>query len=468
MGLRDSLVSKPEADAPKYKPSLRLEKVMGIWSEVERDMAVCRKYNFFHQTELAQDGGLGDISPKKLLYSMQYINAALSVLFILMNTLYVTWMDYNCVFHGHCGQNKGVSTMEASCIKGGILACPDVDCINQITIACKADPEVPPPFMLGRFLLFDEVPAERIIASLEFFGLWYLIIRTVQLWLLAHLASVDVFRWVCVVQIFWQTLPSLSCFSLMRLLYYVTPAVIGTEAYYAVTWTSERIKEDKESNFRNTWPLVRYVFTRLLCAVIGFDAFLLKFRIASNGVVQLNPGMFDVLAAVLFLFQVLGVVNLTWFVRQRLFLFIFGSENGDMTNEQKAREIVWNAMVARKTYHELDFFSFVVIMLAFDDYDFQVLVMEHRETESRIAQCPQGHKLKKHSSGILFPRCSFCFNKVGAFQDVWRCNRCSFNVCDSCKHETSVAGVRASVQEIKESGAFGRLQAWLLGLAIEF
>merc|ERR1712187_806141 len=82
------------------------------------------------------------------------------------------------------------------------------------------------------------------------------------------------------------------------------------------------------------------------------------------------------LGAVVFLFQILGVVNLNFFVRLRLFIFIFGGEDGNFDIDEKARTDVWNAMLARKIYQEHGPIKGTIIMLGFDDYDFQLLVLE--------------------------------------------------------------------------------------------
>mmetsp|Transcript_11822 Transcript_11822/g.36955 ORF Transcript_11822/g.36955 Transcript_11822/m.36955 type:complete len:444 (-) Transcript_11822:194-1525(-) len=419
--------------------SLRLKHVLGIWNkaeEHEKDSKV-DGYNFFDSIYLAKDGGVNDIQDEKLLYSMQYIKAMMSVLFIIMNTVYVTHSDFDCVFRDQCLQHQGFKSEvvdEAMCIKTMITTCDVASCIDGITAACKADPTIPPPFLIMRTLTFGHLPAERMIAFLEFFGLWMLIGHLVLLALQATFASMEVFRWVCVMQIFWNAVPSLSAFSLMRLLYFVVPAVIGTEAYYIWTWMLERMEQDGGASFSSTWLMARYVISRLLCLIIGFDAFLMKFRLASSGLMNAYPSLLDVLAMVIFLFQVMGVVNLTWFVRERLFLFIFGSEDGGMNNEQKAREIVWNARMAHNVYHKLGVWKFILVMLGFDDYDFQVLVMEEKDENEK----KQAEKKKFLKSGMKWP---------------WQS-------ADEEQSQSSAGGLLATAKQYP-------LQAWLLNMAID-
>jgi len=89
------------------------------------------------------------------------------------------------------------------------------------------------------------------------------------------------------------------------------------------------------------------------------------------------------LAIAVFLFQILNVVNLNWFVRERLFIFIFGGQGGNLSNEEAARADVWNALIAKRIYVHFGFWRFLIVMLGFDDYDFQMLVLEIDEDASR-------------------------------------------------------------------------------------
>merc|ERR1712099_49030 len=91
----------------------------------------------------------------------------------------------------------------------------------------------------------------------------------------------------------------------------------------------------------------------------------------------------SILAITIFLFQMLNVVNLNWFVKERLFIFMFAGQDGNLDNEGAARADVWNALIAKEIYAHFGFFRFLVVMLGFDDYDFQMLVLEADETLNR-------------------------------------------------------------------------------------
>merc|ERR1719291_1533265 len=137
-------------------------------------------------------------------------------------------------------------------------------------------------------------------------------------------------------------------------------------------------------------PCLRYLATRIAALVIGFDAFVVKLRMVS-GHVNAEEFHYDgVIAIAMFLFQVLNVVNLNWFVKERLFIFMFAGSDGNLDHEEAARADVWNALIAKRVYAEFGFFRFLVVMLGFDDYDFQMLVLEVDE-ESKLARKKVGY-----------------------------------------------------------------------------
>lgn len=292
--------------------------------------------------------------------------------------------------------------------------------------------------MLSRLILADHVPGERIIAVLELTLLWFFVLRTIELLVIAVTCD-DLLRWVCVSKIFWQVIPSLSCFSLMRLLYYVTPSVISTQACLRVTWMRERLDHDKGCSLRAVLPLVLYIITRVFCLIVGFDAFLVKFRLSSHAILRVDPTAADFLSCALFLFQTLGIVNLTWFVRERLFLFVFGQEDGSMTGAQKAREIAWNALMAHKIHQKFGLVHFLIVMLGFDDYDFQMLVMEDDGDEFTVPKCPSGHVMQQ--GGSFWPRCAVCgTRRRSPFASYWSCRDCGYYSCEACKFKRPTGG----------------------------
>mmetsp|Transcript_22095 Transcript_22095/g.50491 ORF Transcript_22095/g.50491 Transcript_22095/m.50491 type:complete len:476 (-) Transcript_22095:25-1452(-) len=444
--------------------------VLRLWSEAlgedpEGTPVQGSSFDFFEFIGLARDNGLSDIREEVLLYPGQYVQAAMSVTFILMNIVYVTTMDSRCLLFNECTPASSLDSEETACVKSGVMMCSDLACIRSLEQSCTLRPTAPDPtgsFLLSRWLLATRVPGEKLVAGLELLLLWILIMRTVRLSLQAVLCRLEVLRWVCISKIFWQTVPSLSCFSLLRLLYYVTPAVVGTEAYYVFAWTRERITTTGHS-WTAWWPIISYTVSRLFCAVVGFDAFLVKYRMAAGSILgQMTSS--NLLKACLFLFQLLGVVSLSWYARQRLFFFVFGNEDGSMSNAQKAREIVWNALVARRAYENLGFQKFLVVMLGFDDYDFQVLVMDNRPQR---ATCPAGHLLETRTTPL--PKCDVCGTWFTPFTALEGCGKCRFLACDQCKNsrtkELPLAAQMPNLEVVSQRHC--SLEHRLLGISIE-
>eukprot|EP00928_Gymnodinium_smaydae_P058377 TRINITY_DN41580_c0_g1_i1.p1 TRINITY_DN41580_c0_g1~~TRINITY_DN41580_c0_g1_i1.p1 ORF type:complete len:456 (+),score=66.00 TRINITY_DN41580_c0_g1_i1:68-1435(+) len=337
----------------------------------------------FQNIQLAPDGGLGDVKKQKLLYSMQYFYALQVVAFILMNVTYVVSGDFNCAVSGHCAGMAPNATIAIrdQCLSDAISSCggfteSDADCVGRRAIGCSRAQDAGNAFLLSRWILNNEIAGERLIACLELLYLFGLLVRAVTQAATSFLAQSELLRWVAVYHLFWQTLPQLSCFSLMRLLYYVTPTVIGTQAYYVFMFLIERLKSSDKTSCTALMAPVWYCITRPVCFIIGFDAFLVKLRMASHSITTGDVELNDVVSVMILLYQILGVVNLNWFVRERLFIFTFGAENGNMSNAQKAREFVWNAMLSRQIYNTFPFWQFIIVMLGFDDYDFQVLVLD--------------------------------------------------------------------------------------------
>merc|ERR1712182_195584 len=126
---------------------------------------------------------------------------------------------------------------------------------------------------------------------------------------------------------------------------------------------------------RAVWPMVKYVCGVMVCFVIGLDAFLVKYRMAVHFIDTSDLDLGGLVHTFIFLFQILGIINLTWFSRERLCIFIFGGEDGNVEPEEKLRWDLWNAILAKAIYKRFGPGRGTVVMLGFDDYDFQSLVL---------------------------------------------------------------------------------------------
>merc|ERR1711879_51421 len=103
--------------------------------------------------------------------------------------------------------------------------------------------------------------------------------------------------------------------------------------------------------------------------------FLVKLRLTARFVDLKEFSARYCILGVFFMFQVLGIVNLYIFARKRLFVFIFGGEDGVVQTREKATEMFWNASLAKGLHEMYPLAPYLAIMLSLDDYDFQMLTL---------------------------------------------------------------------------------------------
>lgn len=185
-------------------------------------------------------------------------------------------------------------------------------------------------------------------------------------------------KWARLSRLMFSTVPHLASFSALRLLYYVTPSVVASQFYVELYLCKERLIRVTGvwSRMCAVLPLFVRVWSTIFYLIVGFDAFLVKFRMAHVYISSDKLDFTKILGAFVFLFQLLGVVNLRSFVKERLFLFIFAGEEGNLDSMEKSRWDTWLCLLSKRIFEEFGFFKGVVVMLAFDDYDFQKLVLD--------------------------------------------------------------------------------------------
>lgn len=334
---------------------------------------------------ISRDGGIKDV--KKLLYGMQYFYAFLMVSFSLANIFMVFSADFGTVFGSSRPADSADQFLVSKAIANRIAG------HNLPVVGRHLEKLV--PFLEVSFL-------SVVLGRMVYFALYALLSRS----LAKRDPDVDLRRWSHIVTFFWTDLPQLASFSAMKLLYYVTPSVVGTEAYVVAFLVGQQVArvDDMDSQWmlaygKAVWPLVSYFITRTLCLIIGFDAFLVKFRMAIPYFQANDVDYYNVLSAITLLFQLLGVVSLNWFVRQRLFIFVFGGEDGNLDVVEKARQDVWNCILTKNIYQYHGFVLGTIIMLGFDDYDLQLLFLDveaQNAKSRRLQSVPQSQASLEH------------------------------------------------------------------------
>eukprot|EP00415_Alexandrium_ostenfeldii_P000260 UN0260 len=166
----------------------------------------------------------------------------------------------------------------------------------------------------------------------------------------------------------------------MRLLHFASPSVLAADFFKFVTYSSTRWAGRP---CLLVWKWSRFAITRCLCFMIGLDSFLVKVHAVSfYFTTSLSPGTLYQLF--MFLVQVLGIVQLNMFVKDRLFMFIFAGEDGVLEMREKNVKVVWNAMLVREIWRKYSFLRFLAILLSFSDTDFQKLALNERSRQPAV------------------------------------------------------------------------------------
>jgi hypothetical protein len=218
----------------------------------------------------------------------------------------------------------------------------------------------------------------QVLGFLELCGLSYYLVELVVC-TIRGITGQGFKKWLAIYTLFWSTLPALSVFSAMKLLYSIVPTVLISKAGDLVGQLLEAKAEG-----RNTKPFIVnivtwLIFSLVLGGLVGFDTFLMKLRIVSAKANTREYNFTFVAGTVQFLIQVMGVVQLGNYVRERLFRFIFGGEDAVLQDEEIVLMETWNALLAKRIHRDLSFSQFIAVMSSFSDEDFQGLVLNENE-----------------------------------------------------------------------------------------
>mmetsp|Transcript_25501 Transcript_25501/g.71133 ORF Transcript_25501/g.71133 Transcript_25501/m.71133 type:complete len:343 (+) Transcript_25501:121-1149(+) len=327
--------------------------------EVQRELNLWDKYvsqenpDMFAFLQLATDGGFSEV--KDLYTHSRWLSAMVLAIFVLYNVYTVLVQDMSFIH----------SPAEAVKQLGG-----DVHKINDAYYFSEW-------IMQGFTQLIgmdNSIAAVQILGGLELAGLAMYFLSL--LYCSLQITCCKGFkRWFAVQLICWDTLPVLSTYSAMKLLNNVVPSVLVARFYDIIAQLSEA--SEKKRIFPAVLELVWWVVKLVFSFVIGFDTFLMKLRI----VAAYAGSSSGLLPCIQFLVQVLGIVQLGPFVRKRLFVFIFGGEDGIMQQEEIELMDTWNSLLARRMYFDLTKMQFFATMLSFSDEDFQSLVLNEDKTK---------------------------------------------------------------------------------------
>eukprot|EP00929_Paragymnodinium_shiwhaense_P119412 TRINITY_DN91308_c0_g1_i1.p1 TRINITY_DN91308_c0_g1~~TRINITY_DN91308_c0_g1_i1.p1 ORF type:complete len:344 (-),score=90.20 TRINITY_DN91308_c0_g1_i1:270-1301(-) len=321
-------------------PSARWLEVHDAWDRLQALPA--EKREFLDHLEIANDCGLSEIGTKEELWSTgRYATALMLLLFVAYNIYFIFDTDYRAIMD------------PAPTYKQFLLTKSVVE-------------------KLGLHYEFFERTPQKGVFLMECVILVGLILNTLRQSLVAA-CSKGYNRWNSVVYICWYLLPELSTYSAIKLLQFVTPQQLSYNLTHILMYAPPAQKK---------WQLLVFLLTTPVILIIGLDCFLIKVRLANNFIQSEEGTLKVVLGSIILLTQILGVVQLSKTIKNRLYRFVFAGEDGIMTEEEQVRQDVWEAMVCQRMFEMYTREQAVALMLSWNDNDFQMMALNEDESKA--------------------------------------------------------------------------------------
>jgi len=318
------------------------------WAAITESWEMGKETVFFDDIGIAADGGLSDIGGiTELWYPTRFIGAALTVGYFVYNMYYILKTDIAIVT-----DDESVASEEAYLLTSLIF--------HKITGAESTQ--------------WFNVGSTKVVVWFEL-----LILCACFCDLLVLFCMVAFFpgywRWHAVRRLCLERIPQMGSYSAMKLLYFINLQVLTQDISYSLFYTQKR-------------PVLKFVLilaSRPCMAIVGIDCFLIRYRAVQAAIMTESLTLWNLLDALIFVNQVLGVVMLTWSIRARLFRFVFGGEDGIMTPLEENRRQTWDALVAEVIWQRYTRFwgmQALVILLSWSDDDMQAIIL--REHDKRL------------------------------------------------------------------------------------
>jgi hypothetical protein len=340
-------------------------------TDAEGDPA--KAVTYFKYLQIAKDGGLSDITGTKgeddrLWSPTRYISAFMAILFLFGNTAYVVYVDLAILFG-----TKAMHGVDDYLLSNVFMHAVNTALNWVVSIFGSQDDD------------FFSNPA-KLIAAVELLilaGLWIRVFVALAQMLSGTCGScfprLHRLRWYAAQHLFFDLIPMIGVYSSLLMLFPAAPKVFVQDLFTHLFY------RESKSYWRD---LIWLIVSRAICFIIGFDSFLVKFREGANQFIVSTPGTNDkeqfelayFIGAAMLLNQILGVVQLNWMVKERLFRFVFAGEDGIMSSNELVKKDTWNAQIAKTLFTSysncLDKFT---MLLTFSDDDFQRLTLHERQ-----------------------------------------------------------------------------------------
>eukprot|EP00927_Polykrikos_kofoidii_P033866 TRINITY_DN2870_c0_g1_i1.p1 TRINITY_DN2870_c0_g1~~TRINITY_DN2870_c0_g1_i1.p1 ORF type:complete len:364 (+),score=63.12 TRINITY_DN2870_c0_g1_i1:72-1094(+) len=299
------------------------------WDTMHAD----EEHVFFQTLEIARDGGLEEIGVKgELWYMTRIISAIILLLFVVYNVYYLLLVDVKILLA------HGLTTEQQFLLSKTIIEAVGLSITVHNAAAWVASLEI---VLLGVLFLVSGYQG-------------YLMTMKIGLK-----------KWSACAALCWEYIPHLSNFSAMKILQFISPSKMSTDLFDILFY--------RESG--KMFHLLMFIICRPVLAVIGIDCFLVKFRLTAGFVLQHDFNLTCFFGAFSFLNQIIGALNLSREMRFRLYRFVFGGEDGVITDEERNIQHVWEAMVSEKIFASYPKWKACALMLTWNDDDFQLLTL---------------------------------------------------------------------------------------------
>lgn len=229
----------------------------------------------------------------------------------------------------------------------------------------------------------NRIPSGLIISSLELMTLVSMTFMVFYTLCQAICARSECIRWHKFAYLAMMLFPISISLSAVKLLNFATPTILVPAMLQTINQSFEH-----NATFTAITRIVSFIVRRMAYLFIGFDTFLFRFQVLAffmqtyveDPEASLVTAEGLVMMTLVFLNNMLGILQLGIFVRDRLFLFIFGGEDGSMSAVEAAKKWTWEAMIMKYSWdHMPTRFHALAFFLTFSDVDFQRLALDNTE-----------------------------------------------------------------------------------------
>jgi len=333
---------QPEDPRNSWDPELC--NVKKAWKRYDKASPV-----FFADLRIAKDGGLSEID-EVLFDNQRFIWAIFSLVCLVLNLYFI--------------------------IKPNVEYLVDTDIENWTGTAQISTRAMIMSTLWETFFTTDSRPSPQVILSFLELGMLLFYSMQTAIAIARVCFGREETRWHGVASLLWSWIPELSTFSAMKTLHFVTPKILLPALINVLRNTVSR------GGSKFGAPLLRFALVRGASAIIGFEAFVIKFGMAAEKQNESTGSFGAIMGALAFLNQIVGIVDVNKFAHRRLMVFVFGGEDGYMSDQEEIVCTTYAAMLARETWvasrkKRWPVLWFLTATLSYGDQDFQRMVLRH-------------------------------------------------------------------------------------------